>query len=193
MKKAFNLFLIMLKIGLFTFGGGYAMIALLENEFVSKNKWIEKDEFLDMVAISESTPGPIAINAATYIGYKSAGIFGSVAATFGVCIPSFIIIYVISLFFDAFLSLTYVAYAFRGIQVCVIYLILSAGLKMLKGLEKNVFNIIILSVTVAVMVLFSVLAVSFSAVFYILISGVAGVCVYLIGKIRRKGTANDNS
>jgi len=193
MKKAFNLFLIMLKIGLFTFGGGYAMIALLENEFVSKNKWIEKDEFLDMVAISESTPGPIAINAATYIGYKSAGIFGSVAATFGVCIPSFIIIYVISLFFDAFLSLTYVAYAFRGIQVCVIYLILSAGLKMLKGLEKNVFNIIILSATVAVMVLFSVLAVSFSAVFYILISGVAGVCVYLIGKIRRKGTANDNS
>ena len=193
MKKAFNLFLIMLKIGLFTFGGGYAMIALLENEFVSKSKWIEKDEFLDMVAISESTPGPIAINAATYIGYKSAGIFGSVAATFGVCIPSFIIIYVISLFFDAFLSLTYVAYAFRGIQVCVIYLILSAGLKMLKGLEKNVFNIIILSATVAVMVLFSVLAVSFSAVFYILISGVAGVCVYLIGKIRRKGTENDNS
>jgi len=193
MKKAITIFLIMLKIGLFTFGGGYAMIALLENEFVSKNKWIEKDEFLDMVAISESTPGPIAINAATYIGYKSAGIFGSVAATFGVCIPSFIIIYVISLFFDAFLSLTYVAYAFRGIQVCVIYLILSAGLKMLKGLEKNVFNIIILSATVAVMVLFSVLAVSFSAVFYILISGVAGVCVYLIGKIRRKGTANDNS
>lgn len=193
MKKAFNLFLIMLKIGLFTFGGGYAMIALLENEFVSKSKWIEKDEFLDMVAISESTPGPIAINAATYIGYKSAGIFGSVAATLGVCIPSFIIIYVISLFFDAFLSLTYVAYAFRGIQVCVIYLILSAGLKMLKGLEKNVFNIIILSATVAVMVLFSVLAVSFSAVFYILISGVAGVCVYLIGKIRRKGTENDNS
>ncbi len=193
MKKAFNLFLIMLKIGLFTFGGGYAMIALLENEFVSKSKWIEKDEFLDMVAISESTPGPIAINAATYIGYKSAGIFGSVAATFGVCIPSFIIIYVISLLFDAFLSLTYVAYAFRGIQVCVIYLILSAGLKMLKGLEKTVFNIIILSATVAVMVLFSVLAVSFSAVFYILISGVAGVCVYLIGKIRRKGTENDNS
>jgi len=177
----------MLKIGLFTFGGGYAMIALLENEFVSKNKWIEKDEFLDMVAISESTPGPIAINAATYIGYRSAGVFGSFAATIGVCIPSFIIIYVISLFFDAFLSLTYVAYAFKGIQICVVYLILSAGLKMLKGLEKNALNIVILSVTVAVMVLFSVFAVSFSAVFYILISGVLGVCVYLIGKIRRKG------
>jgi len=186
-KKVLKLFLTMLKIGLFTFGGGYAMIALLENEFVSKNKWIEKDEFLDMVAISESTPGPIAINAATYIGYRSAGVFGSLAATIGVCIPSFIIIYVISLFFDAFLSLTYVAYAFKGIQIGVIYLILSAGLKMLKGLEKNAFNIVILSATVAVMVLFSVFAVSFSAVFYILISGVLGVCVYLIGKIRRKG------
>jgi len=186
-KKVLKLFLTMLKIGLFTFGGGYAMIALLENEFVSKNKWIEKDEFLDMVAISESTPGPIAINAATYIGYRSAGVFGSLAATIGVCIPSFIIIYVISLFFDAFLSLTYVAYAFKGIQIGVIYLILSAGLKMLKGLEKNAFNIVILSATVAVMVLFSVFAVSFSAVFYILISGVLEVCVYLIGKIRRKG------
>jgi len=186
-KKVLKLFLTMLKIGLFTFGGGYAMIALLENEFVSKNKWIEKDEFLDMVAISESTPGPIAINAATYIGYRLAGVFGSLAATVGVCIPSFVIIYVISLFFDAFLSLTYVAYAFKGIQIGIIYLILSAGLKMLKGLEKNAFNIVILTATVAVMVLFSVFAVSFSAVFYILISGVAGVCVYLIGKIRRKG------
>ena len=77
MKKHLKLFLTMLKIGLFTFGGGYAMIALLENEFVTKRKWIEKDEFLDMVAIAESTPGPIAINAATYIGYKMLGVLGS--------------------------------------------------------------------------------------------------------------------
>ena len=83
----------MLKIGLFTFGGGYAMIALIENEMVTKKKWLEKDEFLDMVAIAESTPGPIAINSATYIGYKISGVFGSIAATVAVCIPSFIIIY----------------------------------------------------------------------------------------------------
>ena len=105
MKKYIDLFITMLKIGLFTFGGGYAMIALLENEFVSRRKWIEKNEFLDMVAIAESTPGPIAINAATYIGYRVLRFRGSLIATVGVCIPSFAIIYVISLFFDKFLSL----------------------------------------------------------------------------------------
>ena len=96
-KLRFTLFLTLMKIGLFTFGGGYAMIALLENEFVSKRKWIDKEEFLDMVAIAESTPGPIAINAATYIGYKNAGLLGAILATVGVCIPSFLIIYLITI------------------------------------------------------------------------------------------------
>ena len=93
-----DLFRTFAKIGVFTFGGGYAMIALLENEFVEKKKWLEKDEFLDVAAIAESTPGPIAINCATYIGYKKAGVLGSAAATLGVILPSFIIIYAISLF-----------------------------------------------------------------------------------------------
>ena len=182
-----SLFLTLMKIGLFTFGGGYAMIALLENEFVSKRKWLDKEEFLDMVAIAESTPGPIAINAATYIGYKNAGFLGAILATVGVCIPSFLIIYLISLFFDAFLSLTYVSYAFRGIQVCVIYLILSAGLKLLKGMKKRVFSVTLLTVTVLCMVLFSLLSVSFSAVFYILIGGMAGLTGYLCRKLSRSG------
>ena len=188
MKKAkeyISLFLTMLKIGLFTFGGGYAMIALLENEFVSKKKWLEKDEFLDVAAIAESTPGPIAINAATYIGYKNAGVIGSVIATLGICIPSFIIIFAISLFFDAFLSLTYVAYAFKGIQICVVYLILSAGLKMLKQMKKTTFNLIIISSTLVCMVALSLFAVRFSTIFYILISGTAGVVLYLLGKLRK--------
>ena len=180
----------MLKIGLFTFGGGYAMIALLENEFVSKKEWIEKDEFLDMVAIAESTPGPIAINAATYIGYKMLGFFGSLTATVAVCIPSFIIIYVISLFFDAFLSFTLVSYAFKGIQVCVIWLILSAGLKMLKQMKKTAFNISILSAVILCMVAFSVFSVSFSTIFYILISGGIGIFVYALGLLRGKGEAD---
>ena len=180
------LFLTMLKIGVFTFGGGYAMIALLENEFVAKKKWLEKDEFLDVAAIAESTPGPIAINAATYIGYKNAGIIGSIIATLGICIPSFVIIYVISLFFDAFLSLKLVAYAFKGIQICVVYLILTAGLKMLKQMKKTVFNIIIISITLICMVVFSLFAVKFSTIFYILISGICGVVVYLLGKIRKE-------
>ena len=186
MKKYLDLFLTMLKIGLFTFGGGYAMIALLENEFVSKKKWIEKDEFLDMVAIAESTPGPIAINASTYIGYKMLGFLGSLIATIAVCIPSFVIIYTISLFFDTFLSLTLVSYAFRGIQVCVIWLILSAGLKMLKQMKKTPLNIVILSVVILCMVLFSVFSVSFSTIFYILISGTVGLFVYLIGLLRKR-------
>ena len=186
MKKYLNLFFTMLKIGLFTFGGGYAMIALLENEFVSKKEWIEKDEFLDMVAIAESTPGPIAINAATYIGYKMLGFLGSLTATVAVCIPSFVIIYAISLFLDAFLSFTLVAYAFRGIQVCVIWLILSAGLKMLKQMRRTVFNILVLSTVILCMVAFSVFSVSFSTIFYILISGGIGLFMYLIGLFRKR-------
>ena len=186
MKKYALLFLTMLKIGLFTFGGGYAMIALLENEFVSKKKWLEKDEFLDVPPIAESTPGPIAINAATYIGYKRLGVVGAIIATLGICIPSFVIIYTISLFFDAFLSLTYVAYAFKGIQICVVYLILSAGLKMLKQIKKNIFNVIIISATLVCMVTLSVFAVKFSTIFYILISGAAGVIIYLLGKLKKE-------
>lgn len=190
MKKHFKLFLTMLKIGLFTFGGGYAMIALLENEFVSKRKWIEQNEFLDMIAISESTPGPIAINAATYIGYKLLGVLGSLTATVAVCIPSFVIIYAISLFFDLFLSFTLVAYAFKGIQVCVIWLILSAGLKMLKQLKKTPLNIIILSAVIACMVTFSILAVRFSTIYYILISGGVGLLVYLLNLLRKDKEAD---
>ncbi|MBE6654888.1 MAG: chromate transporter [Ruminococcaceae bacterium] len=186
MKGCCTLFLTMLKIGLFTFGGGYAMIALLENELVEKKKWIEKDEFLDVAAIAESTPGPIAINTATYIGYKNAGIIGSIIATLGICIPSLVIIYAISLFFDAFLSLTLVAYAFKGIQICVVYLILTAGLKMLKQMKKNTFNMIIISITLICMVVSSLFAVKFSTIFYILLSGVCGVAVYLLGKIKKE-------
>ena len=185
-KEYLSLFLTMLKIGLFTFGGGYAMIALLENEFVAKKKWIEKDEFLDVAAIAESTPGPIAINAATYIGFKNAGIVGSIIATLGICIPSFVIIYAISLFFDAFLSLTLVAYAFKGIQICVVYLILSAGLKMLKQMKKTGFNIIIILITLICMVVLSLFAVKFSTIFYILISGTFGVVVYFLGKLKKE-------
>ena len=186
MKKYLNLFFTMLKIGLFTFGGGYAMIALLENEFISKKKWMEKDEFIDMVAIAESTPGPVAINSATYIGYKLLGCWGSFLATTAVCIPSFAIIFVISLFFDAFLTLTLVSYAFRGIQACVIYLIMSAGLKMMKDMEKNIFNIVILTVTLACMILFSMFSVSFSSIFYIIISGFIGLFVYMIRLIHAR-------
>ena len=186
MKKYVELFLTMLKIGLFTFGGGYAMIALLENEFVEKKKYIEKDEFLDMVAIAESTPGPIAINAATYLGYKKLGFLGSLTATAGVIIPSFMIIFAISLFFDAFLSFKLVEYAFRGIQVCVIYLIFSAGIKMLKSMKKTVFSVCIVLAVSLCMVLFSVFSVRFSSVLYILICGCIGLFAYFINTLKNR-------
>lgn len=186
MNLLLDLFLTFARIGLFTFGGGYAMIHLLENEFVAKKKWIEEDEFMDLVAIAESTPGPIAINCSTYIGYKKEKILGAVLATLGMCIPSFTIIFFISLFFNQFLSIGWVASAFKGIQVCVVFLILSAGVKMLKKMKKKPFNLIVLSVTFLCMVAFGVFAVSFSSIFYILISGLVGLLVYLIGYFKSK-------
>ena len=186
LKSLWLLFINMLKIGLFTFGGGYAMIHLLENEFVSKKKWIEEDEFMDLVAIAESTPGPIAINCSTYIGYKKEKILGAVFATLGMCIPSFTIIFFISLFFNSFLSIGWVASAFKGIQVCVVFLILSAGVKMLKKMKKKPFNLIVMSATFLCMAAFGVFAVSFSSIFYILISGFVGLLVYLIGYFKSK-------
>ena len=186
MKRYIDIFLTMLKIGLFTFGGGYAMIALLENEFVSKKKWLAREEFLDMVAISESTPGPIAINAATYIGYKALGFKGALLATAAVALPSFVIIFCISLFFDAFLSIALIARAFRGIQVCVVFLIFSAGLKLLRGMKKAPLPILILCLTVATMILLSLFAARFSTVLLILIAGAIGIFAYGIQYMQTK-------
>lgn len=184
MRRMLTLFLTFLKIGAFTFGGGYAMIALLENEFVEKKGWLDRDEFLDMAAIAESTPGPVAVNSATYLGYKIGGVAGAALSTLAVCLPSFVIIYVISLFFDQFLSLKYVAYAFRGIQACVVYLIFSAGLRMIKALDKSVMNKVIVALVMAAMVISSALAVSFSSIFYILICGLIGLAVWRIRRGR---------
>ena len=177
----------MMKIGLFTFGGGYAMISLLEREFVERRRWLTSDEFLDLVTIAESTPGPIAINCATYIGNKRAGIIGSIGATLGMCIPSFTIIYLISSFFDTFLSIGWVAAAFEGIQACVVFLILSAGFKMLRKMKKTPFNITVCSLTVISMVALSLLAVGFSTILYILISGGIGLLIFAIKEISSKG------
>jgi len=162
------------------------MLALLENEFVSKRNWIGREEFLDMVAISESTPGPIAINSATYIGYKTAGFWGSLLATLGVCIPSFVIIYLISLFFYEFLSFEYVKYAFMGIRVAVVFLILSAGVKLFKGIKKNPLSMLLLTATGVALLLTSFFEISFSAVFYILISGVIGLFAYAFAQLKSK-------
>ena len=190
-KTNLQLFLAMLKIGLFTFGGGYAMIALLENEFVTKRGWLEQEEFLDVAAIAESTPGPIAINSATYIGYKRGGLMGALVATLGITLPSFCIIYAISLFFDAFLSLAVVAYAFQGIRVAVIYLILSAGLRMLKKMKRTPFSVTAVAVTVILMLTCTLLSVKLSTIVYILAGGGMGVILWLVRRARTKAVSDE--
>lgn len=186
MKKAGILFWDFLKIGAFTFGGGYAMIHLLERQFVARRKWLDREEFLDMVAVAESTPGPVAVNSATYIGYKVDGVIGALSATVAVCLPSFVIIYLISLFLDQFLALTYVAYAFKGIQACVVYLILSAAWKLWTSMEKNRMNVSILTAVSIAMISFSVFAVDVSSILYIIICGVIGIAVYGMKCMRKE-------
>lgn len=181
-----DIFLIFLKIGAFTFGGGYAMIALLEDEFVDKRSWLNEPEFLDMTAIAESTPGPVAINAATYLGYKLAGFKGALAASLAVCIPSFAIIYVISFFYERFQQITWVASAFKGIQACVVYLILSAGLRMFIKMKKNVFNVSIFAVVSVSFIFVSLFGISFSSIYYILICGVVGVVLGTLHNMRNR-------
>ena len=185
-KSLGTLFFTFFKIGLFTFGGGYAMIALLEEEFIQRRKWLDKDEFLDMTAIAESTPGPVAINSATYLGYKLTKVPGAATATVAVCLPSFLIIYAISLFFEQFTQLTVIANAFKGIQVCVIYLIFSAGVRMLKSLDKSPFATGVLAAVMLVMVGLSLAGVSVSSILLILLSGAAGGAAWLIGR-RKEG------
>ena len=185
LKLILTLFLTFFKIGAFTFGGGYAMIPLIEKEVIEKKKWISEDLLLEILAIAESTPGPIAINAATWIGYQQFGFWGALVATVAICIPSFVIIYSISLFLDTFLTLTVVANAFRGIQVCVVYLIFRAGWKLKGSIPKKPLPMTILFATVAALVATTVFSLHFSTVFYILISGVIGLLFY--GLKGRKG------
>ena len=191
-KVWWQLFFSMLKIGLFTFGGGYAMINFLDNEFVERKGWLDSEEFMNLVAIAESTPGPIAINCSTFIGYKKAGILGSVFATIGMCLPSFVIIYLISLFFNQFLAISWVASAFRGIQVCVVFLILSAGAKMLKKMKKTAFNIAVMAITFVAMITLSLFSVSFSSIFYILIFGALGLLVYALGYLKSRNASGED-
>ena len=179
------------KIGCFTFGGGYAMISLISDTCVHHKHWIDDEEMMNLTVIAESTPGPIAINCATYIGYKVGKGSGSVAATLGMVMPSLGIVYLISLFFEQFLAITWVASAFRGIQACVVFLILSAGLKMLKKMKKTAFSIAVAALTFLCMVTFWLLGVQFSSIFYILISACLGLAVWGINRLKGKQKQGD--
>jgi len=188
-KHYIDVFLTMLKIGLFTFGGGYAMIALLESELVNKKKWIEGDEFLKMVEIAEATPGPLAINMATFVGYKRGKFLGSLLATLGVVIPSFVIVFLISLYFDKFLEIKLIESAFKGIKVCVVFLIIFAGIKLLVKLEKNLYNVILFLITFLLFMLFSILGLNVSSLYFILASILIGIISFLVSVNKTKKEA----
>lgn len=193
-KNLFSLAWVFFKIGLLTFGGGYAMIPIIQSEVSEKHKWISEEELMHIVTIAESTPGPIAINAATYVGYKICGFFGSLAATVSVVLAPFTIIYIISLFLEQFMEFTVVANAFKGIQVAVAFLILSAGIKFIKKLKKQVFPIVTVALTITVMLLLDVFALSFSSVYLILMGAFAGLMLTVVQRIQTKnnsGKEND--
>lgn len=179
-----TLFITFFKIGLFTFGGGYAMIANVREVVVEKFGWLSEDEFVQIIVVAESTPGPIAINMATYIGYKKRGFLGSLVATLGIVLPSFIIIFLISLVLDAFMANKYVAYAFVGIKSAVAFLITKAGLDMFIKLEKKALPLTVFFAVLAAMLCFELFSVSFSSIFFILIGGVIGIIAYALPKIK---------
>ena len=138
-----DLFLTFMKIGAFTFGGGYAMIPLIQKEVVERKQWASEEEILDVVAIAESTPGPIAVNASTFIGYRTAGFWGAVCATGGLALPSFVIILLISYVLRQFMDLKAVQYAFWGIRAGVLSLIAKALISVIKKNKWDASGIVI--------------------------------------------------
>ncbi|MBQ3330381.1 MAG: chromate transporter [Ruminococcus sp.] len=182
MQLCLQLFLTFMKIGVVTFGGGYAMIPIIENEISEKKGWISGDDLLEVVAISETTPGPIAICAATFIGYRMAGVFGAFCATFGVVLPSFIIIYLISLFLRAFEQLEVIKYAFFGIRAGVLALLIKAVVSMFKKCPRNIIAYLIMAASFAAVAFFST-----NVIIVIVGAAVIGLAAALIaGKAGKK-------
>lgn len=188
MPLLFDLFLTFAKIGLFTFGGGYAMISLIEHSCVETKQWITHDEMMDVTVLAESTPGPIAINCATFVGYKQAGFCGSVAATFGIVWPSFAVIYFISMFLDNFLELTVIANAFKGIKIAVGLLILDAAFTMIKKMPAKRFPRAVMLGSCGIMMLVNVFSWKFSSISLMLLAAVFSEILFLTkGSARQKG------
>lgn len=170
MKKLLHMFLSFFKIGAFTFGGGYAMIPLIEAEVVTKNNWISKEEFLDIVVISQTFPGALAVNCCTFIGYRIGGIIGGILGLLGVVLPSFTIILIIAMFFMQFRSNPTVDLVFKGISAAVPMLILIAVLSLSKSLKKTYTNLIIIIITIISILFFNI-----HPVLVVILSGLYGI------------------
>lgn len=177
MKKYIQLFISFFKIGLFTFGGGYAMIPLIEEEIIHKRQWMNKENLMEIIAISESTPGPLAINIATYIGFKQKKILGSIITTIGVVLPSFIIILLVYLFLLPFLNNKTVQYALAGINCAVAILIIKAAFSLFKDIKKNIYNIIVLLISIIIIIVVDVFALNVSSIILILFGGLLNIII----------------
>ena len=177
-KLLLDLLLTFMKIGFFTFGGGYAMISMIESICVEKKKWITHDEMMDITVIAESTPGPIAINCATYVGYRQGGFFGSLLTTVGIVIPSFTVIFIISKFFDNFLEIGIIANAFKGIKIAVGILILNAAVTMIKKMQKKAFPLAVMICSFVIMLLINVFALNFSSISLMIIAAVISLVFF---------------
>ena len=188
MNILLDLFLSFAKIGLFSFGGGYAMIALIENTCVEKKRWITHDEMMNVTVIAESTPGPIAINCATFVGYKQKGLAGAVAATVGMVLPSFCIIFLISRFLDNFLEIPWIAHAFLGIKIAVGILILDAAVKMIRKMQKKPLPLTIMICAFLTMLLIDMLALRVSSITLMLIAAAVSLGLFLVrGNAQKAG------
>lgn len=178
LKTYLELFLTFFKLGLFAIGGGPVILTLIQGEFVEKKKWLDNDELMEMTAIAESTPGPIAINLATYLGYKRGGFFGALLSTLGVIITPFVLMFCISLFLENILSNEAVKYAFIGVKVGVVFLLLKVSYTLIKGLKKDIFGVLILVLVTIAMVVITIFSINFSAIYFILLGAVLGLIVY---------------
>ena len=185
MKKKILLDLMMtfMKIGLFTFGGGYAMISMIEHNCVEKKKWISHDDMMNVTVIAESTPGPIAINCATFVGYQQAGFLGSLAATFGIVLPSFAIIFAISMCLDNFLEIAIIANAFKGIKIAVGLLILDAAATMIKKMQKKILPLSIMVCSFMSMFLINIFSWNFSSISLMVISAAISLVIFFANNI----------
>lgn len=182
MKKLLKIFITFLRIGAFTFGGGYAMIPLINKETVEKNKWVSDDDILDIIAISESTPGPISVNAATFIGYKVAGFWGAFFATLGLILPAFIIMLILSFILRHVKDIRVVEYAFFGIRAGVLALIINALIKMYKQVDKNVISYVVMILSLILSTFVNV-----NAIIVIILCGLIGLISSLcIGRSVKK-------
>ena len=181
-----DLFSTFFRIGAFTFGGGYAMIPLIENACVERNRWITHEDMMQVTIIAESTPGPVAINCASFVGYKQAGILGGVVATVGVVVPSFLIISAISMFLDNFLEISIIASAFRGIKIGVGILIVNAGINMLKSVPKTPLARTILVCSLVAMLVIEFFSLNFSTISLMLL---AAAVSFTATWIEKKGGA----